>query len=738
VFNDFWQKIKHRNVAKVAAAYAAISWVLLQAQEAVLPTIGAPVWVQQTVLFLLLVGFPIACLIAWASDLGASDTPTGVIQSEERESQISPPVKRRLLWVGIPILALIGLFAFYISPYVFDFKTTALPSASLGSEMGAGALNQSPRFELNLGETGVSEWGLTTELAMSPDGRYVAFTKNRDGAGELYVRDLWRQGTTRQVGAYRWGTDVHGVLDFSDDGEWVTFFDSGVLKRVRVTGGASQAVMSGRLGRTSGYHLLDDQLIYTGASDFLWRLDPNTGEQALIEGFDRLDGTRVYRWPELLPDRRTILVSASSAVANTDSVVLLYDMETGQSQEILINAFNARYVDETKHLVFIRESSLWAVPFDLSAREISGAEVKLIDHVQTNGILGSAAYDFSRLGRFVYLEGVDVARDSTDLDLHVVDRRGEIVRELEISGRIGQLDLSADASKLSYTAYENSQSDIWVWNMQQGQSGRRTFEGMSRGARWSADDRQLIYRNQAEARNLSGIWSVAGDGSTPAFEIFSNPSEFSGFQIQSVSKADDRLLFFSGAAQIGQGALWSLSLSGSEFPRSEVQRLEVSPNTEEVWWSRVATSPNGHWIAYVSNESGTNQVYVRPYPDIQQGKWQISSPDSMSPIWSQSTNELFFRSGNKFFSVAYQELETDSRRFIDLAEPKFMFAHTIVENHLTFPAYVHDSANDQFIILSANEPVNENYNDSPGQKQTTLTVIENWFSELSTYVPHQR
>ena len=106
--NDFWQRIKHGNVAKVAAAYAALSWILLQAQEAVLPTIGAPIWVQQTVLFLLLVGFPVACLIAWASDLKSAQT-----RPEEASVQIastiteSNPIRKTLILTGLPVLALI-------------------------------------------------------------------------------------------------------------------------------------------------------------------------------------------------------------------------------------------------------------------------------------------------------------------------------------------------------------------------------------------------------------------------------------------------------------------------------------------------------------------------------------------------------------------------------------------------------------------------------------------------------
>ena len=176
-------------------------------------------------------------------------------------------------------------------------------------------------------------------------------------------------------------------------------------------------------------------------------------------------------------------------------------------------------------------------------------------------------------------------------------------------------------------------------------------------------------------------------------------------------------------------------MSDNENSELNINQIEVSPNTEEVWWARISTSPNGRWIAYVSNESGSNQIYIRPYPDIDRGKWQISALDAASPIWSPSGNEIFFRSGNRFFKVAYEELSSETRTFMDLQEPEFLFEHTIVENHLTFPAYVYDPIDDNFIILSTSDSDGLEFSDSAYADQTTLAVVENWFSELSTFVP---
>ena len=111
----------------------------------------------------------------------------------------------------------------------------------------------------------------------------------------------------------------------------------------------------------------------------------------MINGFDQLDATRVYRWPQLLPDGNTLLVSAASEIAGSESVLLLYDIENGESEEIISNAVNGRFVEATGHIVFVRDSALWAAPFNIATKQIEGPEIRIINEIQTNGILGSAA-----------------------------------------------------------------------------------------------------------------------------------------------------------------------------------------------------------------------------------------------------------------------------------------------------------------------------------------------------------
>jgi Tol biopolymer transport system component len=374
------------------------------------------------------------------------------------------------------------------------------------------------------------------------------------------------------------------------------------------------------------------------------------------------------------------------------------------------------------------------VPFDLDTQLTVGPETKVVDNVQTNGILGSAGYAFSERGRLVYLEGGDVAVATAELKLDVLTRAGEIVSTLDTRGRIGQLDISPDGAQLSFTRYENAESDIWVYNLDQSIPGRRTFDGNSARARW-ADSSTIFFNVFSETRGLNGIWTLVADGSSAPAPFLADPDLFSGAatQLMSVSQTDGRLYYFSGAAQIGQGSHYSVDLSGEE--ETTITEIDVTPNVEDVWWSRLEVSPNGKWITYVSNESGSNQIYVRPYPEISGGKFQVSALDAVSPVWSEDSKEIFFRSGNQFFSASYEEVFSESRAFIDLKDPEFLFEHSIVENHLTFPGYVHDASSDNFIVLSTTDDGNSAFQEASYSGETTLTVIENWFAELESLSP---
>ena len=742
--NSFWDKIKNSNVVKVATAYGVVCWILLQVQDAVLPTIGAPIWVAQIILFIILIGFPIAVLIAWASEINTNSLS---MQTNDSLHTSNKGRQRNYIYIGILSFIIIALFAFYSSPFIFDYDPKR-PYSNNKAQDSSNIAKIAYNFDLNLKQSSPNEWGLSTEIAISNNGRYVAFTINNDSSSDIFLRDLGTADTLIHLTNYSWGTDVHGVLEFTEDDEWVSYFDSGILKKVRITGGSPQTILETNLGRTSGYDVKEKKVLYTGPGDLLWTKDFKSGEESMVYNFDKLPG-RVYRWPEYLPDNINIIVSSSSLVAaNDDSDILIYNSQSGDYKTLISNAYNARYISSTGKIIFVRDSSLWSVNFDENKLITSGEEKQHIQNIQTNGILGSAAYSVSNNGRLIYLKGSDVAVASSNLTMKVLSVNGEILETLPMEGRFGQVSFSPNGDYLSYTNYDGPNADVWVYDFNNNISGRRTFNGKSNRSRWHPDGKKLIYANNFTIGNASvaadqnpdsvitsSIRIVSSDGAGINQEIYSDDSKFRNYLLQSVSP-NGKEIFFSTSSATGTGVnneIYSLSFSDEKYTDPKTKELVLSPLANQTWWSKASLSDDNKWLTYVSNESGVNQIYIRPYPKINEGKWQVSSAEGYSPIWDRDKNEIYFHTGEKFYKVKYDIIQTPNGEFFNLNQPEYLFDQNIVFNHLTFPAWDYDQNNKRFVVISAPETeLSDIYGNSIDiyNKEITLTIVENWFSGL--------
>jgi len=244
----------------------------------------------------------------------------------------------------------------------------------------------------------------------------------------------------------------------------------------------------------------------------------------------------------------------------------------------------------------------------------------------------------------------------------------------------------------------------------------------------------------SESREISGISAIRSNGTGQAIELLNMRVIVNS--VQSASYEYEKVFFYSGLMNedvLKSSSLYSLDVNldnnSSESPI--LTEYDITPNTNDVWWSRFSISPDGNWVSYVSNESGSNQIYVRPFPDINQGKWQISAPNASSPIWSKNSNEIFFRNGNKFFNVKYNVVSSDNSSYINIDVPELMFEANITENHLTFPAWVYNPSSDTFIIITDKDDQENNgiYTDVGYKSEISLTVVENWFDELMILVP---
>jgi len=358
-------------------------------------------------------------------------------------------------------------------------------------------------------------------------------------------------------------------------------------------------------------------------------------------------------------------------------------------------------------LVFVRAGALWAVPFDLAQLTVTGSEVPVLSGVQQDGNFGGAAYTVSDDGVLAYVPGDDTATASVGRSLVWVDRQG---REEAIAAprALAYPRVSPDGERLAVAAYEPDNWDIWIYDLVRGGSSRLTFDSaVDDRPEWTPDGERIIFRS---SRQNGGelFWKAAnGTGTSSLLYTSSANSTPSSF-----SPDGDRLAFVSLVRDFDIHLL-SVADEPTAEPLLETAYNEGSP----------AISPDGRWLAYASDETGSAEIYVRPFPNVEEGKWQISVDGGQEPLWGADSTELFFRGSSEFFSVPINTADEFS-----WGSPIALFQDTYLDRN-NLPSYDVSPDGERFLMLQAPAQLGQ---DAP---QTELVVVTNWFDELNRLVP---
>ena len=715
-----WERFKQSNIAKIVIGYSLVVWVLIQLIEAVLPTFETPLWVAQTLTFLLILGFPIALLVGWAYEkLPARSNDTDGDQSVPQPAHSTP--RKTLVLVGVGSCAVIGLFGFYMMPFIFDQSAFNGPSTGSQQNLAAPMSNfRGIRSSLLIGETGVRNFHNTrSDIAITKDGRHLAFLRHDGTESELFIRDLSEFNSERSLGIIN-NIQGSGLMFFSEDDEWLHFINGGKLARVRFEGGSFQSISDNINVLRSGFTSFNEQVIFSNAADSQLYSIPVSGGTAVKLELDETDEDRVYVWPRALPNESHLLVTSADNVNRIGSgAIELYDLENGVLTRIIETASNATYVS-TGHIVFIRDSALWSVPFDIDTLEITGPQVPVIQNIENNSAYGHATYAISDTGKLFYIGGTDVGGGGSANRATWVSRDGNPVSTILEPNLHSHLSLSPAEDQFAVTIYEDSgASDIWVWDLARQTLGRRTFDGQSSYPIWSPDGSQLIYFS-----DTYGLKAVASNGTEQPVELIKTTT-----LAEPTSVSDDGTVVFSMGSPLKVYAFDPNANAAGERVATE---LDLAPTIPD--WHGTKISPDGNWLAYVSNEAGVNHVYVRPYPDINGGKWQVSTIDGLMILWSPQTSELFYESQDfRQMRVGYSvglEDENGKPTLFELEVPQEMFRRGSDRNAATRPTWDYSVSRDQFLILERGT------NDDTAQQvlaaQTNVSMVEDWFMELSS------
>jgi serine/threonine-protein kinase len=466
------------------------------------------------------------------------------------------------------------------------------------------------------GESALSIQGADRDVAISPDGSRIVYRGN----GRLLVRALDQIEPEVLTGL---GTP-RGVF-FSPDGQWIGFVADGTtLKKVAVNGGPAitictlDATPRGAAWGPNGAIIVATLSIATG----LFRVSEAGGEPEALTQPNRESAETDHLWPEFLPGGQAVLFTITTTGGGDNAQVVVLDLRTGAQKTVVRGGSHAHYV-ESGHLVYAAAGSLRAVGFDLDRLETTGTPVPVVPEVVTTS-QGGGDFDVAGNGTLVYVPGGPQAMART---LVWVDRQG---REEAIKAPARAYvypRLAPDGTRVALDV-RDQENDIWVWDLGRETLSRLTFDPvLDRFPVWTPDSRRIVF--SSDRTGASNLYWQAADNTGTVERLTESPN------IQwpySISPDGMRVVF---EEQRPSPDLMALTLDKDRGVEPLVGNAMYAERNGEV-------SPDGRWLAYQSNESGQYEVYVRPYPDVNSGKWQVSTMGGTRPLWAGGGQELFY------------------------------------------------------------------------------------------------
>ena len=348
---------------------------------------------------------------------------------------------------------------------------------------------------------------------------------------------------------------------------------------------------------------VDDTIVFVKRGAGIMRVPADGGTPEVLVPLEETD--EVGHGPQVLPGEKAVLFTLGDGRNWDDAQIVVHSLETGERKVLIEGGRDARYVP-TGHLVYVLDGTLLAVPFDVGKLEVTGGPIPMAEGVMTAGIYTGAAYfTFSDTGALVYATGGDPGERT----LVWVDRDGR-EETLAAEPRAYRYPrISPDGSRLAVDVRDQEQ-DIWIWDFARETLTRLTFDpGRDSFPVWTPDGRQVAFASNRDERGFNLYWKAA-DG-TGAVERL---TESENGQRPYAFTPDGRQLVFLEIDEELRRNLGALSLKGSPEP---LLATEFDERNAEI-------SPDGRWLAYQSNASGQHEIYVRPFPKIEDGQWLIS------------------------------------------------------------------------------------------------------------------
>ena len=541
--------------------------------------------------------------------------------------------------------------------------------------------------------------GDATQVAVSPDGKNIVFV-----AGAQSAYQLWLRPVAALVATPIPGTEGGSFPFWSPDSQFVGFFADGKLKKVAITGGPPIVLCDAPSGR-GGSWSRDNVILFSGSpAGGLQRVSSAGGVPTVVTTLDSATGENAHRWPHFLPDGRRFFytgVIGACCPAAKPSTVRIGSLD---KSDATINLFEAEssVSYSSGHVLFARDDTLMAQPFDLDALQPTGDAFPVAQQIRPEGSRYVGA-SVSETGTLVY------AREELPVtQLTWFDRAGRILATVGEPAQYGNLALSPDETRVAVSMRTGNPEniDIWIIDIARNRRSRLTVDpGNDLWPVWSRDGTRLTFERRRAGRVSLHQQAISETG---VDEVIVEPRPFQDKTggITNIAPSswseDGRFIVYTliGAFPLSVD-VWALPLFGDRKPFSLVQT--------EFAESAGVFSPDGRWLAYASTEAGQNDVYVRAFPGA--GKYPVSKDGGSHPVWRADGKELFYlRADGTLLAVPI-----DTTRQFDAGAPRALFS--IGASTQVFGTHVYSVTRDgkRFLVNMRSQ-----------QSSAPLTVVVNW------------
>jgi len=554
-------------------------------------------------------------------------------------------------------------------------------------------------------------------IAISPDGRHIVYRAAAAaiGAGlaQLVVRPIDRLN----------GRSLAGITDpqepfVSPDSQWIGFFDTASLRKVAIGGGPAVVICQTQGGARGAAWGEDGTIVFATTAGGIAKVSAGGGDQTVLTTPDAARGERNHWHPSLLPRGRGVLFTVISINAAEPPQVAVLDLKTGTQKKLITDGSQAQYV-ASGYLLYATRGTLRAVRFDLDRLELVGEPVEVVSDLSMSGG-GAAEYAVSATGTLVY---VSATRMQTPRSLVWVDRNG---RESPIPAPprlYSEPRLSPDGTRVVLTLRE-PEIDLWIWDFARDTLSRLTFDpDADQRPVWTLDGQRIVFASQRNG--LFSLFEQAADGSgaaqrltaaeDPQFPSSMSPDGAGVVGLQSSPKTSMDVVWFPLAGLASPSIPTALSKATAAEPLLQSAFSEVNAEL----------SPDGRFLAYQSDESGRAEIYVRPFPRVNDGRWLVSTLGGTRPAWARNGRELFYLDPANLLTTV--PVQTSGPKF-SAGSPSAVFATKYAAPLNNSRTYDVSPDGQRFLMIKETAAID-------ATPTAGIIAVVNWFEELKTKLP---